>query len=34
MTPKDGPYFYQNDGHNEYITKFLWKNVLDKYLVK
>ena len=34
MTPKDGPYFYQNDGHNEYITKFLWENVLDKYLVK
>lgn len=30
LTPKDGPYFYQNDGHNEYITKFLWSNLAAK----
>lgn len=24
LTPKDGPYFYQNDGKNNYITKFKW----------
>ena len=32
LTPKDGPYFYQNDAHTEPITKFLWKDHLDKYL--
>lgn len=26
LTPKDGPYFYQNDGRNNDITKFKWKN--------
>lgn len=26
LTPKDGPYFYQNDGRNMNITKFKWKN--------
>lgn len=32
LTPKDGPYLYQNDAHTEPITKFLWKDNLDKYL--
>jgi hypothetical protein len=32
LTPKDGPYFYQNDAHTEPITKFLWKDILLKYL--
>jgi hypothetical protein len=31
LTPKDGPYFYQ-DNYNEPITKFLWKDHLNKYL--
>jgi len=31
LTPKDGPYFYQNN-YNESVTKFLWKDHLDKYL--
>lgn len=26
LTPKDGPYFYQNDGHNESITNFKYAN--------
>lgn len=26
LSPKDAPYFYQNDGRNHYITKFKWKN--------
>lgn len=25
LTPKDGPYFYQNDGKNGWITNFKWK---------
>jgi hypothetical protein len=34
LTPKDGPYFYQNDAHTEPITRFLWKDLLDKnYLI-
>lgn len=31
LTPKNGPYFYQNN-YNEPVTKFLWKDNLDKYL--
>lgn len=31
LTPKDGPYFYQ-DNYNEGVTKFLWKEVGPKYL--
>jgi hypothetical protein len=31
LTPKNGPYFYQNN-YNESVTKFLWKDNLDKYL--
>lgn len=31
LTPKDGPYFYQ-DNYNESVTKFLWKDNLNKYL--
>jgi hypothetical protein len=31
ITPKNGPYFYQNN-YNELVTKFLWKDNLDKYL--
>lgn len=26
LTPKDGPYFYQKDGRNEWITNFKWNN--------
>ena len=26
LTPKDGPYIYQNDAHTEPITNFLWEN--------
>lgn len=33
LTPKDGPYFYQNN-YNEPVTRFLWKDVKDSYLVK
>lgn len=29
ITPKDGPYIYQNDAHTEPITKFLWKDHLN-----
>jgi hypothetical protein len=32
LTPKDGPYFYQNDAHTEPITKFLWEDVKQNYL--
>jgi hypothetical protein len=32
LTPKDGPYIYQNDAHTEPITKFLWNDLKDKYL--
>lgn len=32
LTPKDGPYFYQHDAHTQPITKFLWQDVLPKYL--
>jgi len=32
LTPKDGPYIYQNDAHTEPITKFLWDNLKEKYL--
>jgi hypothetical protein len=31
LTPKDSPYFYQPN-YNEHVTKFLWKDNLDKYL--
>ncbi len=31
LTPKNGPYFYQNN-YNEPVTKFLWKDNIDKYL--
>jgi hypothetical protein len=31
LTPKDGLYFYQ-DNYNTPVTKFLWKNHLDRYL--
>ena len=31
LTPKDGPYFFQ-DNYNEPVTKFLWNDNLDKYL--
>lgn len=31
LTPKDGPYFYQ-DNYNESVTRFLWKEVEAKYL--
>lgn len=27
LTPKDGPYFYQNDPHTKPITKFLWSDI-------
>jgi hypothetical protein len=27
LTPKNGVYFYQNDGRNHQITKFKWKNI-------
>ena len=33
LTPKDGPYFYQ-DNYNEHVTRFLWKNVKDELLLK
>jgi hypothetical protein len=26
LTPKEGPYLYQ-DGYNEHLTRFLWKNI-------
>lgn len=32
LTPKDGPYIYQNDAHTKPITKFLWKDIKEKYL--
>jgi len=31
LTPKDGPYFYQNDFTSS-VTKFLWSDVTDKLL--
>ena len=31
LTPKDGPYFYQ-DNYNEHVTKFLWEDSLGEYL--
>lgn len=34
LTPKDGPYFCQIDGHTRPVTDFLWKDVLDKYLIE
>jgi hypothetical protein len=33
LTPKDGPYIYQNDAHTEPITKFLWEDLKQKYLL-
>jgi hypothetical protein len=33
LTPKDGPYIYQNDAHTEPITNFLWENKKQKYLL-
>ena len=33
LTPKDGPYFYQNN-YNESVTRFLWKDVKDSCLIK
>jgi hypothetical protein len=32
LTPKDGPYVYQNDAHTEPITKFLWEDIKPEYL--
>jgi hypothetical protein len=32
LTPKKGPFFYQNDAHTQPITNFSWENVLSKYL--
>jgi len=32
LTPKDGPYIYQNDAHTKPITKFLWEDVKVEYL--
>jgi hypothetical protein len=32
LTPKDGPYFYQNN-YNEPFTRFLWKDVKSQLLV-
>lgn len=29
LTPKNAPYFYQNDGHSNKITKFKWKQYLN-----
>ena len=31
LTPKDGPYFYQ-DNYNDQVTKFKWQNNLHTYL--
>ena len=31
LTPKNGPYFYQ-DNYNDQVTKFLWKDNLHDYL--
>lgn len=31
LTPKNGPYFYQ-DNYNEQVTKFLWEEIKSKYL--
>lgn len=33
LSPKDGPYFYQNN-YNESVTRFLWEDVKDSYLTK
>jgi hypothetical protein len=33
LTPKDGPYIYQNDAHTKPITNFLWENKKQKYLL-
>ena len=33
LTPKDGPYFYQNN-YNESVTRFLWEDVKDSYTGK
>ncbi len=33
LTPKDGPYFYQ-DNYNEPVTRFLWEDVKESYLGK
>ena len=30
LTPKNGPYFYQNDAHTKPITKFLWKDIKER----
>lgn len=32
LTPKDGPYFYQNEPHTSLVTKFLWKDLASSYL--
>jgi hypothetical protein len=32
LTPKDGPYFYQNDSHTQPITNFSWDNIKDQYI--
>ena len=31
LTPKDGPYFYQ-DNYNDQVTKFKWQDNLHSYL--
>jgi len=33
LTPKSGPYFYQ-DNYNEPVTRFLWEDVKDSYIGK
>jgi hypothetical protein len=33
LTPKDGPYFYQNN-YNESVTRFLWEDIKESYVAK
>ena len=32
LTPKNGPYIYQDDAHTKPITNFLWENLKNTYL--
>jgi hypothetical protein len=34
LTPKDGPYFYQDDAHTKPITCFKWSDLIERGLVK
>lgn len=34
LTPKEGPYIYQNDAHTAPITNFLWKDKITTHLKK